>query len=299
MTAEIPLLQRELVKFKQTCPVITGPGDDCAVLSPSSTGMVRLLAVDQVISDIHFTLNTPPEAVAVKLLRRNLSDIAAMGGIPETAVKTIALKLESEESEDIWLTRFFDGLSKEAARWNIPICGGDLSRLPHQGIVTTLSILGTVPEGECVLRSGASPGDYLGVTGLFGNSFLSGHHLNFLPQVDVGRFLAQHHRVHAMMDVSDGLLMDLGRLCKASGCGASLTLSAIPLRLGADIAAALSDGEDYELLFAVPSDTVESLTALWPFSDIPLTWIGRITESASITDENGTLLTATGWDPFA
>lgn len=299
MTGENQILEAQLPKLHQYPPVVVGPGDDCAVLDLLDSGKQQLIAVDQVILDVHFRLETDPRRVAAKLVRRNLSDIAAMGGMPQIAVKTIAIKLGSPQAEQQWLDAFFDGLATESDRWRLPLCGGDLSVLPQYGIITTLTITGSVPQGKAILRSGGQAGDWIGVTGCFGNSYLSGHHLDFLPRLEAGRFLAET-RVSAMMDVSDGLLMDLGRLCRSSQCGAVLNTDSIPLRSGADLPAALNDGEDYELLFTLSDTARQKLEKSAPelFPDLPFTFIGRLNDSHFLCDQMGHLLCPKGWDPF-
>ena len=255
--------------FPQSPDVKAGPGDDCAVLD---TGMPDLLlaAVDQVITDVHYCKGCPPAAIAGKLLRRNVSDIASMGGIPTHALLSLAVNPMSEE----WLTQFHEAMAAEAGAYGVSIIGGDMARLFVPGEVLSLSILGRVERGRLCLRSGAKPGDWLFATGCFGNSFYSEHHLTFRPRLKEARFLAGDYTC-TMQDVSDGLLKDAARMAEASGLALKLFPEKIPLRAGATPEGALTDGEDYELLFAVPDCLRPQLEHNWPFAETQLSCIGQ------------------------
>ena len=260
--------------FAQGPDILVGPGDDCAVLD---TGSDRLLlaAADQVVSSVHYLEGCPPAYAARKLLHRNISDIAAMGGVPTHALVTLALN----PVDEIWLTDFHSSLAETAAAHGVSVIGGDIARLFTKGEVCSLTILGNVERGKLCLRSGAKTGDLLYATGAFGNAFHSGHHLEFKPRLEEARFLAGRF-THAMMDVSDGLLKDAARIADASGCALVLDPLRIPLRRGATIEGALGDGEDYELIFALPPPLSEELEAAWPFPETPLSCIGRFTDGA-------------------
>ncbi len=232
--------------------VLTGIGDDAAVLELSlPENRLLLAAADQVIRDIHFTPGTPADAVAKKLLNRNVSDIAAMGGVPTHALLTVA----AETLQEDWLKTFHEGLAVEAAKYGIAVIGGDLARAPGD-FVATLTILGTVKKQKLCLRSNADAGDILYLSGTFGRSFQTGHHLTFTPRLDVANALAGTY-TNAMMDVSDGLAKDLSRFAAASGVSVRIT-APLPKRNGATDEEAWNDGEDYELLLAVPPE--KSLT---------------------------------------
>ena len=242
--SELALLKAILPILPGNDQVIVGPGDDCAVLKWSDEYDL-LVTVDQLIASVHYTPETPPEEAGAKLMKRNLSDIAAMGGEPLWAVVTLAA-----DSDDGQLARFMAGVAREAARYGTAVCGGDISALPAKGTVTTLTLAGKVPRGQAVLRSGARPGDLLYVTGKIGNSFPSGHHLSFTPRLAEGRAL--RGKARAMLDISDGLLLDARRMAQASCVNLEIDVSSVPLRAGARLPGALSDGEDYELLFCGP-----------------------------------------------
>jgi len=242
--SELALLKAILPLLPGNDQVIVGPGDDCAVLKWNEEYDL-LVTVDQLIEGVHYTPETPPEEAGAKLMKRNLSDIAAMGGEPLWAVVTLAAGSDKGE-----LAKFMAGVAREAARYGTALCGGDISALPSEGVVTTLTLAGRVPRDQAILRSGARPGDLLYVTGGIGNSFSSGHHLSFTPRLTEGRAL--RGKARAMLDISDGLLLDARRMAQSSRVDLEIDVSAVPLRAGARLPDALSDGEDYELLFCGP-----------------------------------------------
>ena len=263
---ELELLDSILPSLRQNSTVITGPGDDCAVVE--FNGGKLLLAVDQVTENIHFTSQTAPERAGAKLVKRNLSDIAAMGGYPLWMM--LAVSNGSRDME--WVKRFVSGAEKAAELFDVPIVGGDTSSLPAEGFTASISIIGCA--NLPVLRSGAKPGDLIYVTGKIGNSFHSEHHLDFIPHLAEGKALSG--TAHAMMDVSDGLLLDAERMAKASKADFYLDLDNIPLRQGAVMPQALGDGEDYCLLFTCAPDTdIEKLFTDSNLQSTPV-MIGRV-----------------------
>lgn len=224
-----------------------GIGDDCAVVPGSHAA--QLLTVDPVIYGEHFNDAVAPRAAGEKLFKRNLSDIAAMGGRPRAAV--VALALDSRVKL-AWLEQFYRGLAAVSRRFRVPIVGGDIAH-HHGGIVATLTLVGEA-SGRVVTRTGASVGDRIFVTGTLGNSLRSGHHWKFSPRLAEGQWLARRSDVRAMIDVSDGLAKDLLALAPA-GTVPVLDADALPCRTGADVRAALVDGEDYELAFTLDGKT--------------------------------------------
>jgi len=249
-----------------------GIGDDCAVL-PAQRGR-QLITVDPVIHGRHFDSAVPPRAVGAKLLKRNLSDLAAMGGRPTAAV--LALTLDARVSRR-WLEQFYRGLAACARQYGVPIVGGDVAQA-NGVLAASLTLLG-VPAGKrIVTRTGARRGDALYVTGQLGHSRPSGHHYRFTPRLAEGAWLARQPAVRAMMDVSDGLAKDLRALVPA-GAVAALDPAALPRRAGASLAAACGDGEDYELVFALAAQADPAAFArAWrrAFPRTRLTCIGRL-----------------------
>ena len=247
-----------------------GIGDDCAVL-PTARGK-QLITVDSVIFGVHFDEAVTPRAAGAKLLKRNLSDIAAMGGSPRAAVVALAL----DPSVSIaWLGDFFRGLAAESCRHKVPVVGGDVARLKG-GFVATLALTGEA-GARVLTRKGSRVGDWIYVTGRLGRSLQSGRHHSFQPRLAEGQWLARRREVRSMMDVSDGLAKDLPALTPA-GATAALYAGMLPLNPGAGIREALGDGEDYELVIGVASGTRrEKLEQVWrkAFPRTRLTCIGR------------------------
>jgi len=255
-----------------------GIGDDCAVLPASSSR--QLITVDPVIYPRHFNDAVPPRAVGAKLLKRNLSDLAAMGGRPSAAV--LALTLDARVSL-AWLEQFYRGLAACARRYRVPIVGGDIAQA--DGIVAaSLTLLGEATGPRVITRTGARVGDWIYVTGLLGGSLPSGHHFKFLPRLAEGEWLSRQGDVRAMMDVSDGLAKDLHALTPR-GAAPALKAAKLPRRAGATLAAALGDGEDYELVFALAARADrETFTRVWrrAFPRTRLSCIGRFAPTAKL-----------------
>ena len=258
-------------------PAPQGMGDDCAVLPAASLprGSRPLLTVDPVIYGEHFDDAVAPRHAGRKLLARNLSDLAAMGGRPVAGV--IALALDPRTRLD-WLEGFYRGLAAAARRHGTPLVGGDIAT--HRGgLVATLTLLGATATRRAVTRAGAAEGDFIAVTGVLGGSLASGHHHAFTPRLAEGAWLAARREVTALMAVSDGLAKDLHALVPA-GAKPLVFGDLLPRRKGCDLRAALADGEDYELLFTVRGSpaAVTRLAADWAraFPRTPLTVIGRL-----------------------
>ena len=239
------------------CPAI---GDDAAVLSAG-----RLIATDTLVESVHFSPGSDPVAIGHKAIAVNLSDIAAMGGQPTEATVGLSVgdgwELPSVET-------LLRSLRATAERFGCTIVGGDTTH-SHGPLVITVTVLGTAERA--VLRSGGRPGDRLVVTGELGRSFPTGHHLTFEPRLDVGRRLAEAGAT-AMIDLSDGLSSDLHHLCTASGCGAVIDACHLPSRDNATLDEMLGDGEDFELLAALPEGVSVDGTVE----------IGRLTDTRSV-----------------
>ncbi|HWZ93873.1 MAG TPA: thiamine-phosphate kinase [Opitutaceae bacterium] len=247
----IALIRRWLGPVSPPAPF--GIGDDCAVLPAANVR--QLITTDPVIYGRHFEDALPPAAVGAKLLKRNLSDLAAMGAQPTVAV--LSLTLDPRVSLR-WLEQFYRGLAAAARRWRVRIVGGDLTQAKNF-VGAYLTLLGKPAGPRIVTRNGARPGDAIYVTGQLGGSRL-GHHWRFLPRLAEGAWLARQSAVRAMMDVSDGLAKDLCALtppgAKPAINATDLPVSAAARRLAArtkksPLYHALCDGEDYELVFAL------------------------------------------------
>jgi thiamine-monophosphate kinase len=235
--------------------------------------------VDAVVRGVHFADGTAPRDVGAKLMKRNLSDIAAMGGRPRAAV--VALALDGRVSVG-WLAGFYRGIAREARRHGVAIVGGDVTRLDGS-FVATLTLAGQV-TGRVLTRSGSRVGDWIYVTGSLGRSLTTGHHLSFEPRLAEGEWLARRGSVRAMLDVSDGLAKDLRSLAPA-GSSAAVYAGMLPRRAGSTTREVLCDGEDYELAFTVASRAARAaLEGAWrrAFPRTRLTCIGRFVRAGAV-----------------
>lgn len=278
---ENAVLQRLLTHLHGGAPMSVGPGDDCAVVARNDE-WDTLLKTDVVVESVHFTPDTEPKRIGRKALARAVSDIAAMGGIPEHALITI-LTHRSRPVE--LLEGIYEGLDEMASLFGISVAGGETSSIPYDGLVINVALTGRVEHGKAFLRSGGSPGDIICVTGPLGGSFPSGHHLDFVPRVALARYLMENGpRPTAMMDLSDGVGADLPRLAAASGCGFELDRDCVPCNPGCSVEQALNDGEDYELLLTLSPADAEAASAL---PQRPLIRIGTLTDSLRNTLSGG------------
>ena len=300
--SETELIQRLTQDLPADSSVLTGPGDDCAVLDWS--GSKLLFKTDAIVEGIHFERNTPPEAIGRKALARALSDIAAMAGTPTHALITLGFHAEMEPS---LIEAVYQGLRDCAREHHVNIVGGETTSLSQ--LTLSISLIGKASKP--MLRTGSAVGDAIFVSGELGGS-LAGHHLNFTPRLKEARWLSDQDIVHAMIDLSDGLATDLRHLL-SDQTGAELLTRALPIRRAAKerardnpsgktaLLAALTDGEDYELLFTVsPKDAVPLLDG-WKsaFPETPLHCIGKITDQPGIAlrDDKGVKpLTLHGYD---
>lgn len=255
--------------------VLTGIGDDCAVIGPMRAGELQLLKTDALVEGIHFAHGTPPERVGWKALCRPLSDIAAMGGTPSHAMITVAAPRGWTTA--IW-KGLYRGIGKAARAHGVSVVGGETVRSPGPAFLS-VSLTGTVPKRKLKLRGGAKPGDLICVTGRLGGSFGSGRHLGFKPRLQEGRWLGAERAVTAMMDLSDGLGSDLPKLARESRCSFRIDRDSLPRHRGCTTEEALADGEDYELLLTISPKAWPSLMRRWDtrFPRTPLTCIGRMT----------------------
>jgi thiamine-monophosphate kinase len=308
---EFELIEKLTRSLPTNKSVVTGCGDDCAVLDFGLPDKLILFKTDAIVEGIHFKSDAAAEKIGHKALARCLSDIAAMAGTPTTALITIALPKTFDAP---FVEAIYSGINALARQHDVAIVGGETTTNPER-ILISVALLGTVPRGKAVLRSGAEVGDAIFVTGELGGS-LGGRHLEFEPRLAEARWLVQHFSIHAMIDLSDGLAGDLRHILKASRVGAELLTTSIPIGRAAKLTskaessakppllAALTDGEDFELLFTVASKDAVPVLDAWKkeFPKLTLTCIGKITASEGITlrDKNGARrLTAHGYEHFA
>lgn len=255
---EFGLIER-IKKMVRTDPsVIRGPGDDCAVLR-FNRNSYQLFTCDMIAEGIDFVRNENPLLIGRKAIAVSISDIAACGGIPRYCVVTIGLPKNSRvETVD----KMLKGMLDICRIYRVNIVGGDLSRLNR--LTIDVSMLGVVEKRNLVLRSGAKEGDIICVTGRLGGS-IAGKHLRFIPRVKEARFLVENFKIHAMIDISDGLIQDLSHILKASKTGAVVYEELIPLApQAASRQEALYAGEDFELLFTLSKQEARRLLSKKP-----------------------------------
>ena len=247
------LLLQQIYKMSEpTTSILIGPGDDMALLSYEHDNL--LCGVDQLIVGRHVTKETPPELIGRKAVARCFSDIAAMGGEPVGSLMTAALP---PETDDVWAIAVFHGAKEAAMKWGGPIIGGDIaSTNENSQPLFTVTAFGTVPI-TAIERNTAQVGDVVYVTGQIGNSF-EAHHLSFVPRIEEAKLLIDAIQINTMIDISDGLGQDASHLAMDK-TQLVIDTTLIPLRSGATLPEAISDGEDYELLFTSSMKPPENL----------------------------------------
>jgi thiamine-monophosphate kinase len=292
-------------------PLATDPGafglmDDAAILKASDDDIV--VTTDAIVEGVHFLTDDPPDTVARKALRVNLSDLAAKGATPAGFVLTLALRA----ADDAWLTAFARGLGEDAELFGCPLLGGDTVSTPGPTMIS-ITVFGRVSPGKMVHRSGAKPGDRVVVTGTIGDAALG---LGILrggaaaaaladdaaaKEMLVGRYRVPQPRTvlagavrdyaHAAMDVSDGLAGDLAKLCAASGVSAVIDAQSVPLSAAAaallargtvGIEAIVSGGDDYEILCAIPENRFEAFAQAAQQAGVAVTSIGTVIAGPSV-----------------
>lgn len=244
--SESALIRRISRRITNDASVVRGIGDDAAVVRYTKDKYM-LFTTDMLVEDVDFTSCAPFEAIGHKALACSLSDIAAMGGIPKYAV--ISLGMPKKRAVQ-FIDGFYAGLLRLARQFRVNIVGGDLSF--SRKIVVDVSVIGEVRKKDLVLRQGAKPGDIIFVSGHLGGS-IYGRHLTFTPRIKEANYLVNNYKIHAMLDISDGLSLDLQRLCQVSKVGALVYEELIPLSADCQsLDEALHMGEDFELLFTMP-----------------------------------------------
>jgi thiamine-monophosphate kinase len=251
---EFGLIERIKRSIPASPSVKKGIGDDCAVIKLRNDNYL-LLTCDMIVEGVDFTSRDKPRLIGRKALAVSLSDIAACAGVPRYALVSLGIKKDASVA---YVDQILKGITQIAKEFKVDIVGGDISRA--RDLTIDVSMVGEVEKKYLALRNGAKVGDGVFVTGSLGGSRY-GRHLTFLPRVEEARFLARNFKVHAMIDVSDGLLQDLGHILKESKVGVVLYERSIPVHAQArSFKEALSMGEDFELLFTVARKEIAELT---------------------------------------
>ena len=320
----MPLLELDLIeRIRRRAgsargPVRTGIGDDCAVLR-GSAGKEWLVTTDLTVEGVHFRRDWhPARAVGHRCLARGLSDIAAMGGEPAAAFLSLALPRRTPQR---WVDEFMEGYLALARRTGVTLAGGDTAE-SKAGIVADTMVVGTVPRGQAILRSGSKPGDQIYVSGRLGGAAAAVAelrkgkrptsakekeadvaHRTYLfpePRLPLGGWLRRHGLATSMIDLSDGLSSDLAHICEESRVGAVIHQEDLPMADRGDKALefALHGGEDYELLFTAPAKAKIPPTA----GGVKITRVGEVVRGRGIyllqADGRRKALRARGWQHF-
>lgn len=307
---------KQVVKRKD---VELGIGDDCAVLAPVENQNI-VVTTDTLVAGVHFPFETSPRAIGHKAVAVNLSDIAAMGAKPSW----LSLAITLPDVDEAWLVEFCEGVFELCEFYNVELIGGDTTQGP---LSITITAQGLTPEGSYLSRSGAKAGDWLYVTGELGDAALALQQITGKVEIDpqftetiknkldypkprvlAGQMLREY--ASAAIDLSDGLIADLGHICQASNVGANVVLDALPLSnimrdsvLSDDaIALALSGGDDYELLFTVSEDNKVGMETAMSHAGTPVTCIGQLNTSQTISttlNNKPTPISTAGFEHFA
>lgn len=308
---EFDLIARYFAPIAAAFPGALGLKDDAAIFEPPA-GSRLVVTADAMVAGVHFMADDPPDLIARKLMRVNLSDLAAKGATPYACLLTICLPTGTEES---WIAAFAQGLAADAGEYAFPLAGGDTTRTPGP-LTLSLTAVGLAPVGRApLLRSGAQAGDLVFVTGTIGDAHLGlavqqgefaalapEHRAALIeryrlpqPRVAFGEALAAVPGVHAAADVSDGLVADLGHICAASGLAARLQADKLPLSAAAERVMAMADlgprlltgGDDYEIVFTAAPAAEPALRALASDQGLRLTAIGSIENGQGVTVLDG------------
>jgi len=318
LTSEFDLISRHFTR--PAANAVLGVGDDCALVDVTN-GMDLTVSTDTMVSGTHFFPDVDPEHLGHKALAVNLSDIAAMGAMPYWAM----LALTVPSVDHAWLAAFAKGFFDLAAEYNVSLIGGDTTRGP---LTLTVTIMGEVPAGAALRRSGAKAGNDVWVSGNVGDAALAVAHRHGklvltesdyheavmrlyepTPRVALGQAL--RGQATAAIDISDGLLADLGHICRLSGVGATVDMGSIPLSAigakhfdtDAGRTAIVAGGDDYELCFTAPANSRESIAELTDVLGVPLTRIGQIKRGKGVSllgpDGKALKIDGRGYDHFS
>lgn len=301
---EFGLIERYFAPLAADAPGAFGLTDDAAIVA-SAPGEQVVVTTDAMVAGVHFPVDDPPDQIARKLLRVNLSDLAAMGALPRGYTLAVALPYDLDED---WVSRFASGLATDQSEFNVSLLGGDTVATPGP-VTLSLTALGVVQDQTVLRRNGARPGDDVYVSGTIGDAMLglaliqgridieAEADRNWLvdrfrlpdPRIALGRSLPG--RASAAADISDGLVADLGHVCTASGCSAVVELEAVPLSAATERVvrnrqdfhhSLLSGGDDYELVFAVPRAMRDDIAQISRQVGIRLTRVGRFVEAGPL-----------------
>lgn len=321
---EFELIARYFAPLAAAAPGALGLTDDAAWIRPAP-GEELVVTTDALVEGVHFLGTDPPAQIARKALRVNLSDLAAKGAQPLAyLLDTVFSRGVSEE----WIAAFAEGLAADQAEYGVALIGGDTTATPGPTMLA-ITALGTVPAGRMIRRSTAKPGDDVYVSGSIGDAALGLEVLRGgladLPEAArahlIGRYRLPQPRLglgprlwglaHAAIDVSDGLVADLGHICETSGLGATVEAGLVPLSAAAQaalvrqpslLAQILGGGDDYEILFAAPPEAAAALADLAGAEKLALTRIGRVTAGSGVTvlaaDGQPMALANAGWRHF-
>jgi thiamine-monophosphate kinase len=318
LSSEFDLIARHFTK--PAANAVLGVGDDCALVDVTN-GMDLAVSTDTMVSGTHFFPDVDPENLGHKTLAVNLSDIAAMGAMPYWAM--LALTLPSVDHP--WLAAFAKGFFDLAAEYNVSLIGGDTT---HGPLTITVTIMGQVPTGAALRRNGAKVGNDVWVSGNVGDAALAVAHRHGkvvlterdyreavmrlyepTPRVALGQAL--RGMATSAIDISDGLIADLGHICRLSGVGATVELGSIPVsEIGArhfnddaGLTAIVAGGDDYELCFTAPANSRESIEDLTDVLGVPLTRIGQIKRGKGVSllgaDGKPMKIDGRGYDHFS
>lgn len=306
MVDEFDLIKRLFLPLTGGRPEALGLTDDVALI-PGPAGYQWAITKDAMVAGVHFFPDDPPELIARKLVRVNLSDLASKGAEPQFLLLATCFPRDVTPA---WLDRFASGLKTDCEEFTVAVIGGDTVATPGP-LVLTLTAVGRIPENTALLRSNARSGDHIWLSGSVGDSALgllvARGESKSLSRTDAD-FLLDRYRLpqprvalgprlrglaHAAMDVSDGLLGDLGHICRASGCAAEIEAECLPLSsaaraalgagLGNGLSTLVTGGDDYEILFTAPPESDQALSALSGELGLPLTRIGRIKPGRDVT----------------